>query len=80
MPTGIEHILETLLTTTIPLGIYMWSNRRQARTEQELKHQQNVQLMSELMEERKYYPAHEHFEKTGVLTAEGMRRTRTEWK
>ena len=82
-PMGVEiaeFLFGTFCTVTVPLSIYMFTNRRQARTEQELKHQQNVRLMSDLMEERKYYPAHEHFEKTGNLTAEGMRRTKTDWK
>lgn len=80
LPAEAQHILETVLTTTVPLAVYMFTNRRQARREIEKKHQQNQELMAQLMEERKYYPAHEHPERSGPLMAENMRHTKVEWK
>jgi hypothetical protein len=79
MPTDIQHILETILTTTVPLGLYMWDNRRRAKKEIEIKHRENTALLSEMITERRFFPAHEHLERSGPLTIDGLRRTDKKW-
>lgn len=69
----LSHVVETVLSSTIPIGIYMYSNRRQAKHDVEEKHLANQKLLNELLTERKYLPAHGHSERRGPLTAEGIR-------
>jgi wyosine [tRNA(Phe)-imidazoG37] synthetase (radical SAM superfamily) len=76
---ALARIIEMLCSTTVPLAIYMWANRKRAKREIEEKHEQNQKLMEEMIEERRYFPAHEHLEKSGPLTIEGMRRTGKRW-
>lgn len=69
------HIWEmavTALAGSVPVLIYIATNKRQAKADVERRHQENQKLVSELVTERKYFPAHAHSEKTGPLHAEGI--------
>ena len=70
----LQRTIETVLTTTVPIVIYMWANRHAAKNEIEKKHQENLELWQDILNERKNFPAHEHWERSGPLTAEGIRR------
>jgi hypothetical protein len=68
------RMIETILTTTIPIVIYMWANRRQAKADVESKHEANQRKLDEILTERQYFPAHGHSERSGPLCAEGVTR------
>lgn len=67
-----EHILETFLTSTVPIVIYLWNNRRQAKAENQKKHQENIAVQESIAETLRWHPPHKHSERVGPLTAEGI--------
>lgn len=69
----IGHITETFFTATVPIALYFWANRQQARKEGEAKHEENRTKLDEILNERQYYPTHSHVERTGQLTSQGIR-------
>lgn len=68
-------ILETFITVTVPILIYIWTSRRETKKETDAVHQKNLELWNEILNERKNFPAHEHWERNGPLNAEGIRRS-----
>lgn len=69
-----DHIAVEFMTVTAPLVLFMWKNRMEARKQIESRHQQNQEMLEELCEERKYFQLHEHVERSGPLTVEGIRK------
>jgi hypothetical protein len=70
----LERMIENVAVVTVPVIIFMWRNRNQAKKEQTRKHQENQKLLEELVEEHKYFPLHEHLEQDGPLQAKGVRK------
>jgi len=70
----LSHIIETVLTSTVPLGLYMWNNRRIAKQESQKKHVENQDLLSEIKSNLEDHPPHHHIERGSMpLTAAGIR-------
>jgi len=72
--SDIGHVIETVLVSTVPIFLYMWSNRRQAKSDMTKRHEENQEKMNEILNERKYLPAHGHSERSGPLHAECITR------
>ena len=72
--TDLEHVAETILTSTVPILLFMWSNRRKAKADTAQKHEENQAVLNEILTERKYLPAHGHAERSGPLQADGITR------
>lgn len=63
--------LATALSSTVPLSIFMLTNRHTAKREQSERHEENSKILSKLAGAMKYF--HSHNEKgTKVLTADGI--------
>jgi|GEM_PF-6612337 len=69
-----DHIAVEVITVTAPIVLFMWKNRNQAKAEVEKRHLQNQSIIEDLLEERKYFVPHEHLERSGPLTYDGIRR------
>jgi len=69
-----DHIAVEVITVTAPIVLFMWKNRNQAKAEVEKRHLQNQSIIEDLLEERKYFVPHEHLERSGTLTYDGIRR------
>lgn len=67
------HVLETILGSTVPIFLYMWNNRRTAKSDVAKKHEENQRMLNEILTEQKYFPPHGHSEVKGPLAAEGIR-------
>jgi hypothetical protein len=68
------HITETVLSSTVPIFIFMWANRKNAKADNDKKHEENQKAIANINAERRYLPAHGHAERTGPLCAEGITR------
>jgi hypothetical protein len=79
------RIIENIATITVPLALYMLANRDRAKRENEerdeqnrrendRRHEENKKVLEDLLIERMFFPPHEHTERSGPLTAEGVRR------
>lgn len=66
------EMLGVALGGSIPVIIYMMSNKHQARIDVERRHQENQKVLNGLVTERKYFPSHGHGEKAGQLHVEGI--------
>lgn len=67
-------------TVTVPIALFLWSNRitvkrelaeREQRNQQ--RHEENLARFNKLLTDRQYYPPHGHSETEGPLQAEGIR-------
>jgi hypothetical protein len=70
----IGHITETVLSSTVPIFIFMWANRKKAKADNDKKHEENQKAIANINAERRYLPAHGHAERSGALSAEGITR------
>lgn len=74
--TDWAHVWEmgvTALCGSVPILLYMASNKRKAKAEQDKRHVENQEKLDTLIEEGKFFPAHGHKEKRGNLTVDGLR-------
>lgn len=69
-----QQALGTALTTGVPIALYMWANRRKAKHEIEKKHEENLQIFNKIQKDMEFFPLHEHLERSGPLSAEGIRK------
>ncbi len=67
-------------TITVPVCLFLWNNRmavkkelkdRQARDDE--RHTENIERFNQLLVDRQYHPPHSHAERSGPLTAEGVK-------
>ena len=69
------HVAEMAVTAAVgslPVMLYIWSNKRKAREDTERRHQENQSLLLGMSTRERYYPHHKHLERTGNLTTEGI--------
>jgi glutamate formiminotransferase len=69
------HIIEigvAALVGSVPVILYIASNKKQAREDTERRHKENTEKLDEIIAERNYLPPHGHIERTGPLEAEGI--------
>lgn len=67
-----QRIGETVVTTTVPIILIMWSNRRRAKRDMDARHAENQKKLDDLAKEREYFPVHIHTEREGNLTVKGL--------
>lgn len=58
--------------TSVPVLLFMWNNRRQARKEIQEKHKESMRQQGEITTLLRFHPPHTHGEKAGPLHAEGI--------
>jgi len=69
------RIVENFIAITVPIFIFMWSNRVSTKKDLEQKHEQNVALFNRIVNERNFYTPHMHVEcDDEPLTAKGIRK------
>lgn len=66
------HSITEAIATTVPIILYIWNNKRKAKKDTERRHEENQAVLNGLVTERRYFPAHGHSEKSGLLQAEGI--------
>lgn len=69
------HMVETVFSTTVPILLAIWMSREKTKKEVAKKHEENVKIWNQILNERENFPAHEHWERQGPLTADGIRRS-----
>jgi hypothetical protein len=67
------HLLETILGGTVPILIYIASNKRKAKQDNDKRHEDSQKLIADLATRAEYLPFHGHDEREGPLCAEGIR-------
>jgi hypothetical protein len=68
----VEKLAYNLLGVTAPVVMYLWSNKRKAKRDQDRRHEENQNILRQVVAERKFLPLHRHGEKTGPLTVDGL--------
>jgi len=68
----IEKFVYNVLSVTVPIVLYQWSNKRKEKREQDRRHAENQKVMQQIAAERQFLPAHRHSETAGPLYAEGI--------
>jgi hypothetical protein len=68
----LEKLAYNLLGVTAPVVIYLWSNKRKAKRDQDRRHEENQKILQQVVAERQFLPAHRHSEKDGPLYADGI--------
>ena len=64
------------VAVAVTVILYIASNKKSAKQENEKRHEENKKRLDDLLAERQYLKAHDHQERTGALMAEGIIRKR----
>ena len=67
------HILETVVSVTVPILLYMWKNRQAGKKDSDEKHRQNQSKIDTILSDLYYFPPHEHREMEGPLYFDGIK-------
>lgn len=70
------HALMDFFGVAAPIILFLWNSNRQAKRQEQRRHEEYKTMLDELFGERKYLKPHDHIEMRGPLTAEGVIRKR----
>lgn len=69
------HVVEVVLPalgSSIPVVLYMMKNKKEAKKDNDERQQKQEERLAKVLTENKYFRAHRHNEKAGVLSRENI--------
>jgi hypothetical protein len=60
------------VAVAVTVILYMASNKKAAKRDMDLRHQENQSKLNEIISERNFLPPHDHIEEHGTLEADGI--------